>query len=426
MTPRQPSPGRFTLRDRRAIFLMSLVAFVSGYGASSISHTLPFARTALELSEGSMFWVFGITRAVSLLGLLFAVTADRGGRRGPFLVAFALIPSGNLLTGLLPHPVTFAVTQSLTRIGVVAVAALAIVILAEELTPGRRAFGIGLYALAGSMGAGVGLLILPLADTGDDMWRILFGFTALGLLVLPLLNRFLYESRAFARHTNAGSLAEVMASGAGPYFLLLAGVAFFIAAFASPAFDFVLERLINDLEWATRDATLMLVVFSGVGTVGLLIGGRMADIVGRRLTTVIAIVLGVAGGVSFYFVETAPLLSAAVFVGTLGATMLTPAVAAHRAELFPTKIRATAAGMITNVAIVGSLFGFVLGATIVDSVGLPRTIGYLGIGLAAAAYMVMRLPETRGRDLVAFSTERYSFEPPSFPDLSLDKAPDFT
>ncbi|HSF85242.1 MAG TPA: MFS transporter [Acidimicrobiia bacterium] len=405
MTTRSQSSGRFTVRDRRALFLMSLVAFVSGYGASAISHTLPFARNALELSEGGMFWIFGITRAASLAGLFFAIAADRGGRRDPLLIAFALIPTGNLLTGLLPHPVVFAVTQSVTRIGVVAVAALAVVILSEELTPGRRAFGIGIYALAGSMGAGLGLLILPLAERGDDVWRILFGAAALGLLVLPLLNRFLNESRAYAPASKSGDFSEVLASGAGRYFFLLAGMAFFIAAFASPAFDFVLERLINDLEWSTSSATLLLVVFSGIGTVGLLVGGRMADVTGRRITTVVAIVLGVVGGVAFYFVSTGPLLAAAVFLGTLGATMLTPAVAAHRAELFPTRIRATAAGMITNVAIVGSMTGFILGALVVDSIGLPRTISLLSIGLIASIWMVLQLPETKGKDLVSFTSE---------------------
>ena len=44
--------GRFTPRDRRVIFLMALVAFVIGYGAAQIAHTLTFARKALGLTEG--------------------------------------------------------------------------------------------------------------------------------------------------------------------------------------------------------------------------------------------------------------------------------------------------------------------------------------------------------------------------------------
>jgi MFS family permease len=391
---------------------MSLVGLVAGYGASSISHTLPFARTSLDLSEGTMFLVFGVTRALSLLGIAFAIAADRSGRREPFLVAFALVPVGNVLTGLIPHPVVFALAQSITRIGVVAVAALAVVILAEELTPGRRAFGIGIYGLSGAMGAGFGLIVLPLAEAGSDVWRILFGATALGLLVLPLLNRFLAESRAYVHQSNAGNYADVMGSASGRLFYALAGMAFFVAAFASPAFDFVLERLINDLEWSASSARTLLIVFSGLGTAGLLIGGRLADTIGRRTTCVVAIVLGVGGGVAFYFVSTGVLLGAAVFLGTLGATMLTPAFAALRSELFPTRIRATAAGMITNVAIAGSLFGFLVGWLVVDNIGLPSTIGFLGLGLLASIYLVLQLPETRGKDLVSFSVEQLTVDPP--------------
>ena len=167
MTSRRRTSAKFTLRDRRALFLMSIVAFVSGYGASTISHTLPFARNALDLSEGAMFWIFGITRAVSLLGLLFAIAADRTGTARSVPVCVCHPPHRQSPDRpLLPNPVMFAVTQSVTRVGVVAVAALAVVILAEELTPELRALGIGIYALAGSMGAGLGLLILPLAESG--------------------------------------------------------------------------------------------------------------------------------------------------------------------------------------------------------------------------------------------------------------------
>jgi MFS family permease len=80
--------------------------------------------------------------------------------------------------------------------------------------------------------------------------------------------------------------------------------------------------------------------------------------------------------------------------------MLVPAFAAHRSELFPTRVRATAAGWITNAAILGSIAGFAIGAVVVDRIGLPRTISLLAAGLLIAALLVTRLPETRGLDLV--------------------------
>ncbi len=405
MTTRRRAIDGFSVLDRRALFLMAVVGLVAGYGAAVISNTIPFARQSLGLSQSGMFWILAVTRLASLAGLGFAAFADREGRRTPFLVAFALIPVGNLITGLMADPIVFTIGQSLTRIGVVAVAALAVVILAEELTPERRGRGLGLYALAGAAGAGFGLIILPFAETGTDRWRILFGLTALGLLALPVLDRFLRESRAFVRPTQKVTYAEIASSGTARFLWTLAAMAFLVAAFSSPAFSFIFERLIDDLEWTTRSATWLLIVSSGLGTVGLLVGGRLADTIGRRLTSVIALGVGLVGGVAFYFVTSGWLLGIAAFLGTFGASMLSPAFAAQRSELFPTRFRATAAGIITNVAILGSLLGFLVGAFVVDSVGLSRTVAVLGLGLVAAAYLVMQLPETVGRDLVGYQVD---------------------
>ena len=379
---------------------MVLVAFVAGYGASQMSHTLVFARKSLGLSESGMFWIFGIVRAASLLGLVFAMVADRRGRRTPFLVAFALLPLGNIATALLPGEVFFAVSQSITRIAVIAVGALAVVILAEELNPQVRALGIGIYGVAAAMGAGTGLILLPIAERSEDAYKLLFGLTAVGLLALPLLIRFLKESRAYVQFTKAVTFRQALAAGLGRHFWPLAGMAFFIAAFSSPAFNFVLERLIDDLAWEAGPARFLLIVFSGAGSAGLIVGGRLADTIGRRRTSVAAIVLGLVGGVGFYTQSSGWVLAPAIFVASLGATMLTPAFAAHRSELFPTRIRATSAGWITNAGILGSIAGFTLGALFVEDIGLSALISYLSVGLVIAIFLVLRLPETKGMDLL--------------------------
>ncbi len=147
-------------------------------------------------------------------------------------------------------------------------------------------------------------------------------------------------------------------------------------------------------------------VFSGLGTAGVIIGGRMADVIGRKRTTVAAMLLGAVGGVAFYTLDSGWVLAPAVFLATMGLGMLTPAIAAHRSELFPTRVRATAAGWITNVAIGGSITGFVIGALIVDDIGLPKTISALAGGLLIAMLLVTRLPETRGMDLVRSKADR--------------------
>jgi MFS family permease len=390
LNPEQTN-STFRPSDRRIVLLTSVIGFFAAYAASQMAHTLPFVRLSFDLTEGQMSLMFAGVRAASLLGVFFAVVADRTGRRKPLLAAFVLMALGSLLTAFIPTVAVFAVSQAMVRISVVAIASISIVLIAEELAPGIRAFGIGIYGLAGSLGVGLGLLLLPIAEASEDAWRILFALATLGLLVFPLLARYLPESRAFTPATTI-PFAKALGMGLSKHFWPLAGVAFFVAAFASPAFDFVLERLINDLAWESGAARFLLIVFSGIGAVGLLVGGRMADRIGRKPTTIAALVIGLFGGVGFYLLDSGWFLAASIFLATLGATMLTPSFGAQRAELFPTRV--------TNVAIVGSIAGFATGAILIDRIGLASTIAILGVGVVMSIYLVTRLPETRGMDLV--------------------------
>ncbi|MGI9584881.1 MAG: MFS transporter [Acidimicrobiia bacterium] len=393
------NPAAFASSDRRILFLTSIIGFVAGYAGSQMAHTLPFARTALELTEGQMSGVFAAVRAVSLLGVLFALAADTHGRRRPILAAFTLMLLGSLATALIPSLPAYVAAQSVVRVALVAIAGLTLVLIAEELQPGVRALGIGIFGLAGSLGVGLGLLLLPIAESNESSWRVLYGLAGLGLLAVPLLARYLPESRAFVPAPRI-PFHTALGMGLSKHFWPLAGVAFFVSAFSSPAFDFVLERLINDLQWDTGAARFLLIVFSGMGAVGLLVGGKAADRYGRRPTMVTALSFGLVGGVGFYLIDSGWVLAASIFLATLGATMLTPAFGAQRSELFPTRVRATANAWITNVAIVGSIAGFATGAILIDRLGLAVTVSTLGAGLIISMVLVLRLPETRGIDLV--------------------------
>ncbi|MEE8331686.1 MAG: MFS transporter [Acidimicrobiia bacterium] len=390
---------RFSVRDRRILTLMALAQFIISYSGSLISTTLPFARKALVITEGDMGQIFAITRVVSLVAIAFALYGDRHGRRGPFLLAFLIIPITSLATAVFPGVVLFTASQSVARVGVVAASAMAVVFLAEELTPGLRGYGIGVWAMAGAMGGGTSLLLLPLADRGLNGWRFLFALSAVGIFVFPLLARFLRESQAFSEPEYHIPLSAVFGEGHGQYLWTMGALAFFLAAFAAPATDFALERIIEDLEWSTGSAVALVIAASGLGTLGLLVGGRLADTLGRRPTEMIALLTGLGGGLLFYFGESGPLLAAGLFLGTLGATTLTPAFGAHRAELFPTRLRATAGGWVTNAAILGSVAGFAASGELIDRIGLSSTIAVLGIGVLVSLVMVLPLPETKGRDL---------------------------
>lgn len=406
-------PVRLERREVGILALFAVVGFTQGWAGAAITHALPFLQEDLGLSDARIFDILAIVRAVALLALAFSWWGDHKGRRRPVLIAFAFLTGGNLLTFLLPSTGGFAAGQAVTRIGGVALGALAIVVLAEEVNPRLRSYAIAVYALVGAMGTGFGLLLRPLGQDGGD-WRLLFALSAIPLVALPILALRLKESRAFTPVAKRLPLAAVLHGEHARRFWPMAVLSFALSAFTSPAANLALVRLENDLGWSTASASLMLAVTSAPAVViGLLAGGRLADRVGRRPTEAITIVIGVAGGIAFYQLEISWLLTIGIFFSMLGAFGFSPAFASHRSELFPTELRATATAWIVNAAILGGLTGFTAGRFLVDAWGVSATITVLGILLLLAALVIPTLPETKGLSLTEGAKDH-----PELPDAT--------
>jgi len=390
--------------ERREIGLLALfaiVAFTQGWSGTVLTHALPFVRDDFGLSDRQVFDLLSVIRAVSLIALLFSWWGDHRGRRVPLLVAFALLPLFNLATVFVPSAPWFTAAQAGARLGTIALASLAIVVLAEEINPLARGYGLAVAALFASMGTGFGLLLRFIGEGGRDDWRILFAISVAPLLVLPLLIRRLTESRAYRRRRRRPPLREALRGGLAKYFWPMAGVSAALSAFTSPAANLALVRMENELGWSAGAASLLLAITSAPGvTIGLLAGGRMADVVGRRPTEIGAIIIGVAGGVGFYFSTQPIVMGFAIFVAMIGSFAFSPAFGSHRAELFPTRVRATAGAWLSNAAIIGGLGGYFAGRWVVDAWGIPLTIALLGGILLAAGLLVTLVPETKGRELV--------------------------
>jgi putative MFS transporter len=164
--------------------------------------------------------------------------------------------------------------------------------------------------------------------------------------------------------------------------------------------------MIEELEISTGSTVLIGLLGGTVGGIGFFVGGHLADAWGRRKTTVISLLLALAGGLVIYWSESIVLLVVAVMVSSFGTFAFVPAGGSHRAELFPTGLRASANTAATNFALVGSATGLILGIFTIDRFGLSETVTALGVGMAAAAFLTLLLPETRGQDLTAASTDR--------------------
>ncbi len=382
--------------------LLGMIAFGQGWSGNVLTHTLPFTQESFGLSDGGVAGLETVIRAVALLALMLSWWGDRRGRRVPLLLAFLILPAANLATAFAPSLAVFTLEQSLARIGNIAIGALALVVLTEEMEPEVRGYAAAVFSLFVSMGVGFGLLLSRFAEAGEEAWRILFGVGAAPLLCFPLVLVHLRESRAFHGQPTVPTLTAALRRGPRRYFWPMAGISFFVAAFTGLAANFILIRLNNHLGWDQGTASTMLVLTSTPAVLlGLLAGGRAADVAGRRPTEVVAMFIGVGGACLFYFSDVGWVMALGIFLSLTGTSAFAPAFAAQRSELFPTAFRSTATAWLSNVGILGSLSGFAAGYFIIDSIGLPTTVGIIGALVLASTSLVLLIPETRGLDIIA-------------------------
>jgi MFS family permease len=387
--------------ERSAALLMWLVGVFQGFAQSHASATVPFTRSALGLTEGEMSLVLAVTRIAGFGALAFTAWGDRRGRRLPFLVAFTLITGASLLTAFTTTPWQFAAAQGLLRIGSAAGGTLAVVLLAEAVAPRMRAFSLSLFGAGGSFGAGLALLVLPLADLGPESWRIPFALGGVGLAIVPFLARRVGESAVF-EEIRRGPRVRFVELARGPFaarFWPVSGAALLAAAYTTVALAFSTERLVGSLGLSTGTAVAVSLAGGTAGGIGFFVGGRLADTLGRRIVSVGSLAVTTVGGVGLYWLTELVVIVPAIAVSTFASFAYVPAAAAHRAELFPTEVRATAGAAAVYLGMVGSALGLLIGRVTIDAFGLSETVTLLALGMIAAVWLTLLLPETRGQAL---------------------------
>ncbi|MGD2061688.1 MAG: MFS transporter [Acidimicrobiia bacterium] len=393
--------GRFSKVDRRIVFIIWVGGVIQGFAQSQASASLPFTRAGLGLSEGEMSLLLGLARLAAFAALPLGWMGDHRGRRRPYLVAMTLIVAGGAIAGLTFEAWQFGLFHAVLRTGTAAVSALAVVILAETVSPVIRAYAISFYGAAVSLGSGMALMVLPLADNGGQAWRIPHLLTGLGFLLLPFLIKGVPESDVYRQAEHDGHWSELILGHWARRFWTIVVINFLASAYGAVGAAFYTERLIEDVGVGTGQAALILLIGGTLGGIGFFIGGHLADAWGRRSTSVVALLLTIVGGVTLYSVTSIPVIVAAAMVSGFGTFAYVPAGGSHRTELFPTHLRSSANTAATNSAVAGSALGLIAGIWTIDTLGLSNTVYLLAVGTAIAAALTATLDETKGQDLTA-------------------------
>ena len=403
-------PERLDARAASVLGVLAAASVVAGYLGTLLTQTITFAAAEFGVvgpqGQGN---ALAAVRLGVLVALALVAVADRRGRR-PVLLACAV--GGCTLSAvgaLAPSLTALSASQLMARAFATALAVLITIIAAEEVPRGSRAYAVSVLGMAGGLGAGLCVMALPLADLGPQAWRILYLLALAGLPLTVGLARRLQESRRFS----APHLTVALA-GHGRRLALLAASAFLLAVFSAPASQLQNEFLRDERNFSASRIALFTILTVTPAGIGVVVGGRLADLHGRRMVGALGVVGGVGATVAMFASSGWPLWLWSVVGSVLGGAVL-PALGVYGPELFPTSLRGRANGLVALLGVLGSVLGLVGAGVMADRLGgLGPALAVLALGPALLVVLiVLAYPETAQRELEDLNPE--DRPPPSAP-----------
>jgi MFS family permease len=222
------------------------------------------------------------------------------------------------------------------------------------------------------------------------------------LALLPLVSRWVTEPDRFERAAAESMHEPPVLRAVDPAFrsrlVVVAGLAFALSVITGPANSLLFVYAQNVVRLAGVVVAAMVVVAGVAGLAGLLAGQWLADRIGRRPTSALAMAaVGLCSCVA-YSGSSAGLVGGYV-VGTFSASTFAPAAGALVNELFPTPVRASVAGWQVAAGVLGAAIGLVTFGAVADAgnrFGLAALVTFTPALVAITLFWL--LPETKGRE----------------------------
>ena len=399
-------PERFDTKGARSFAMLIFAALAAAYLGTLLSQTITFVAEEFDKGKSTQGWVTSMTRGGALLALLIVREADRLGRRRMLLLAGTLSTLFAVAGAASTDIWFFGASQTLSRGFATGFGLLIGVIAAEESPAGSRAWIASVLALFAGLGSGMVLWLLPLAGLGLRAWRLIFFAAVLIFPVLWGLSRHLEESRRFRAMKERSGPAAPITPMMKRRFMMLASVGLALSMFAAPASNFQNEYLRESRGFSAARISLYSAVVNTPVGIGVAIAGPQADRRGRRLVGII----GILGGIGFAVVRygvSGPFMWIAGSLGTVIGAATIPALGVYGPELFPTSRRGLANGLLTCVAVIGSVIGLVFVGQVTEKLSwsFGNTFAILAIIPLLAVFIVARYPETAQRALEELNPE---------------------
>ena len=387
-------PDRMSPRHAATLGLLAAASMSAAFTNTLFTQTATFAADGFGIDERGQGLGGVIVRLGVVIAIPFAVLADRRGRRQMIVVTAWVAPLWCALGAISPNFWVLVGTQAIGRPVGLALALLIGVVATEEMPRNSRAYALSILALAGGLGAGVAVAALRLADLGTNGWRLLYLLSLVWLVPAYNLMRGLPETIRFQqRHTTSPRLDRRR-------FAVIAVVAVTANFFVAPA-SFFLNRYLDHVRGYTGGGIALFILSTATpASLGLIAGGRLADLVGRRAVLAVCLPLSTLLGVAMFSVGGPAMWLLALGSGLLGGAAY-PAFTVYRTEMFPTGNRGRANGYITALSLAGSSVGLlIVGALVHHGWSYGRSMLLVGFGqLLAAVIAYVAYPETAHLEL---------------------------
>ncbi len=402
----------FTKRQRRVFWIASTAGFFDQYDRALLSLALKQIQAGLKIAESHIGPMLSLIRLGYLLSLLMTPFADVFGRRRLLLYT---VVGYTIFTGLIaiaPNERTFVVFEIIARAFAGAEAAIAMVIVAEEVDAAYRGWAIGLLSAVSSIGYGLAAIVFAFVNTIPYGWRGMYAIALIPLVVVIPLRRVLPESARFEKEKLEGlkpvKIWEPVARlyTAYPRRLVMMLSISFLSNMGGNASGFLFPKFLQDAHhWSPANVSMLFFFGGALGIVGSIVAGRMSDRFGRRVM-----------GTAFLFL--APLFT--IWMYTAAGWSIVPAwilgtffdfagsmiLSAYSAELFPTSYRSTAGSALAIAGTTGGALGLFFEGVLYNLTGsLSRAVCYLTVFWMIAPAILWFFPETSGRELEEISPE---------------------
>jgi MFS family permease len=394
---------------RRALIAAGLGWMLDSFDVMLYALVLAALMGDLGIDKTTAGQLGSLTLAASAIGgILFGIIADRFGRTRALVASVIVYSVFTAACGLAQNVLQLAIFRLFLGIGMGGEWASGAALVSETWPAEHRGKALGLMQSAWAIGYGlaaiVNMLILPVWG-----WRaVFFVGVAPALFTIWVRRRVpepaLWRERRHERTALTAGLRELFSPRYRRFTIALTlmnsctlfawwGFNLWIPAFLS------LPVSEGGVGLTARTMSLLVVVMQVGMWFGYVTFGFISDAIGRKRSYVSYLIA--AAALMFAYASTRQpivLLVLGPFVAFFGTGYYT-GFGAVTAEIFPTRIRATAQGFCYNMGRIASAAAPIIVGSLAQSRGFGAAFATAAVAFLAAAAWWIVIPETRGRVL---------------------------